>query len=52
MVFVTKKGICSSSGEIKKIEFKNWFSFDDFEQELDKNSEKRMILVEKFVQNR
>ena len=38
--FVTEKGIFRSCGEIKGGTFKKWFSFDDFLQEVDENSEK------------
>jgi hypothetical protein len=51
-VFVTEKGIFRSCGEIKGGTFKKWFSFDDFLQEVDENSEKRTILVENLVENR
>ena len=51
-VFVTEKGIFRSCGEIKGVTFKKWFSFDDFLQDVDENSEKRTILVENFVENR
>ena len=51
-VFVTEKGIFRSCGEIMGGTFNNWFSFVDFLQEVDENSEKRMILVENLVKNR
>ena len=51
-VFITEKGIFRSCGEIKGVTFKKWFSFDDFLQEVDENSEKRTILVENLVKNR
>jgi hypothetical protein len=51
-VFVTEKGIFRSCGEIKGSSIRKWFSFDDFLQEVDENSEKRTILVENFVENR
>lgn len=38
--------------KLRTVEFKNWFSFDDFVQKMDENSEKTMILVENFVKNR
>ena len=51
-VFVTEKGIFRSCGEIKGSSIRKWFSFDDFLQDVDENSEKRTILVENFVENR
>jgi hypothetical protein len=51
-VFVTEKGIFRSCGEIKGSSIRKWFSFDDFLQEVDENSEKRTILVENLVENR
>lgn len=51
-VFVTEKGIFRSCGEIKGSSIRKWFSFDDFLQDVDENSEKRTILVENFVKNR